>query len=445
VEILLQRTRDGVRDNRAPFRDGLQMDREALSRFTLRVDNLVHINGAYGDRVVRDVLGGVRRLLSDLLRQRVSIVATEDGLEVILPVNSAWQTPPALQVTPDLVKGFCASIAQIPIETSSGRIAVFVSANWNAERGDQSRACQTPRFLGWPPEADDRWAIQYRADMALLVMVLDMIDPTSQSYLGLAWQPVRDIEEGSPAFYYEALLQLVERDGSRRSASLAVAAFERLGFARVLDVHVAALVVAELLRGWDVVLGFKISAHSTLRDGCWDEVEAVLERNPMVARRLVIEITQTVAIPNIADAARFVADMRRLGCEIALDNFGVGFGSIRELLGLSPDFVKIDSFFLGRAERCGEVRDSLFHLVGFARSFASKVIVEGVTTRSHAELAQVARAHGQQGRYWGEPTFYRPWTTILNESVRHLAGARPPAARSAERGLQPPSSARNAS
>ena len=80
-----------------------------------------------------------------------------------------------------------------------------------------------------------------------------------------------------------------------------------------------------------------------MRNKWWDEIKERLRCAPDLARRLVVEITETAAIPDISDAARLVSDLRRVGCRVAIDDLDAGFASVRQLLALAPDIVKIEN------------------------------------------------------------------------------------------------------
>ena len=72
----------------------------------------------------------------------------------------------------------------------------------------------------------------------------------------------------------------------------------------------------------------------------------MLRANAGAAERLIIEITETAAIQDVDDARGFVARVKDLGCRIAIDDFGAGHTSFRNLRKLGVDIVKIDGAFV---------------------------------------------------------------------------------------------------
>lgn len=262
------------------------------------------------------------------------------------------------------------------------------------------------------PASERSRAERHRADMAGASKILQAIDAFPRrdreaEHMVLHWQPVRDANGGRSILYYEALTRLVDHKGACRSAADELAAMERLELIWALDRHVLRLAVDELERSPGVTLGVNISASSMADDQWWTEIEARLRRDPGLAARLVVEITETAALPDLPTALRFAARIRRLGCRIALDDFGTGFASVRQLLALSPGIIKIDRYFvrrLGLSPRDKSLFDSLVQL---ARSFEATVIVEGIENEAQAGIVLQAGVPWQQGYYWGRPCALR--------------------------------------
>ena len=74
----------------------------------------------------------------------------------------------------------------------------------------------------------------------------------------------------------------------------------------------------------------------------------MLDRYGVEPSLLVLEITETAAIPDIDRARRFCAAVLELGCELALDDFGAGYGGLHLLRELPFSFLKIDGDFIRR-------------------------------------------------------------------------------------------------
>jgi EAL domain-containing protein (putative c-di-GMP-specific phosphodiesterase class I) len=166
-----------------------------------------------------------------------------------------------------------------------------------------------------------------------------------------------------------------------------------------------------------VTLGLNVSG-STACDGSWlQSLVSVSRSRPDIARRLVVEITETAALSDLDEAARFVDTLRRAGCRVALDDFGVGHTSLRHLEVLPVDTVKIDGSFVRNLAHSREKRALLRDLLGPINGFGCATVAEGV---ENAADEAVARAEGfgfLQGYHLGRPTIARAWLGTLRTDI----------------------------
>ncbi len=223
-----------------------------------------------------------------------------------------------------------------------------------------------------------------------------------------AFQPVV-VAETEEVDHYECLLRMRTPDGRIVSASEFVPVVEQLGFIRLIDHFVLDKVVEELTLHPEVRLGFNISGL-TAADRPWLRALVMQLRNrPDIASRLIVEITETAALYDIEESARFVAAVRRAGCSVALDDFGAGHTSLRHLQSLDVDTVKIDGSFIHNLADNPDNQVFLRHLLGLAKGFGFRTVAECVAS---AEDAAILRREGvglMQGYYFGYPSLERPW------------------------------------
>lgn len=119
-------------------------------------------------------------------------------------------------------------------------------------------------------------------------------------------------------------------------------------------------------------------------------------------KNVVIEILETGVSDEaqLADAARLY---RKLGCRIAIDDFGVGFSNFDRLWRLRPDFVKIDRSVIASAAREKHPKLVLANMVKLIQQCGAKVVVEGIETRDEALTALDVHADFLQGYYFARP------------------------------------------
>jgi EAL domain-containing protein (putative c-di-GMP-specific phosphodiesterase class I) len=202
---------------------------------------------------------------------------------------------------------------------------------------------------------------------------------------------------------------MIAEDGGIVSAAAFVPVIEQLGFIRLLDRHVLQRAVSEASQHPECSLAFNISGL-TATDHAWLRfLVSLLRDRPEVARQLIVEITETAALHDIQESARFVGTLRELGCRVALDDFGAGFTSFRYMQALDLDIVKIDGSFVRNLAESPDNQIFLRHLVGLADAFGLVTVAECVESARDAAILRQAGVRFLQGYYFGRPTLEKPW------------------------------------
>ena len=220
--------------------------------------------------------------------------------------------------------------------------------------------------------------------------------------LVLALQPIVDAR-GLKKQYYECLVRILAEDGSYLPAGEFIPVVEKLGLMRTIDRHVLGLVIAELERQPDLVLAMNISGL-TATDHSWLRVlKSHVKGRSGLAERLMIEITETAALQDIEESARFVSKVRELGCKVALDDFGAGYITFRHMKALTVDVVKIDGSFINGIMESNENRLFVRNLLSLARALGVSTVAECVETLEVAEFLAAEGVDYLQGYYFGKP------------------------------------------
>jgi len=165
----------------------------------------------------------------------------------------------------------------------------------------------------------------------------------------LHFQPIVSLRDGTIS-HYEALLRLIEQpSGQLIAPGRFLPAAERYGLISEIDRLVIAR-VARLLGDEPVLQGatvaVNVSALSVTDDGMLGFIDRSLRRGGVDPARLAVEVTETAAISDMERARTFCAGVLDLGCGLALDDFGAGFGSFQYLKQLPFSHLKIDGDFI---------------------------------------------------------------------------------------------------
>lgn len=218
-------------------------------------------------------------------------------------------------------------------------------------------------------------------------------------------QPVVALSDGSVA-YHEALLRLAdERDGMLLAPGCFLAHAERSGLIREIDLMVLERVL-DLLAGacaHGPPVALNLSAVSVSEPGLLARLHRALARRGVDPAMLVLELTETAKIADMDLARSFCAGALELGCAVALDDFGSGYGSLEYLKHLPFSHLKIDGEFIrGLA---GSRVDQLVvqALAGLARELGRATIAECVEDAASLQLLRCFGIDYAQGFALGRP------------------------------------------
>jgi EAL domain-containing protein (putative c-di-GMP-specific phosphodiesterase class I) len=128
-----------------------------------------------------------------------------------------------------------------------------------------------------------------------------------------------------------------------------------------------------------------------------------------VAQRMTLEITETAAIQNIDETAGFVTRAKDLGCTIAIDDFGAGYTSFRNLRRLGVDMIKIDGAFVQNLPRSEDDRVFVRTLIDLGRALGLTTVAEWVQDEQGAGVLKDWGCDYLQGALIGRASLQKPW------------------------------------
>jgi diguanylate cyclase (GGDEF)-like protein len=224
----------------------------------------------------------------------------------------------------------------------------------------------------------------------------------------LAFQPVVSASTRKPVFH-EALLRLRDAEGEIIAAAHLIPMAEKLGLVRLIDRAVVQMAIATLHSYPEARLSLNISGITATDPRWYPQITAILASNPGVTDRLIIEITETAALSDLAVTRHFVEELRELGCSVAIDDFGAGFTSFRNLRHLPVDILKLDGSFCHDLASNADNQYFVRTLIDLARNFDLQTVAEWVQNEEDAQILQDWGVDFMQGIHFGEASLDLPW------------------------------------
>ncbi len=400
--------------------------RSSFAFMLIGIDHLARLNEAFGFDVADEVICEVSQRIRARLRGG-DVLGRFSGNKFGLILKNC--TADDMQVA---AERFLAGIRDEIVPTASGPVSLTasigaVNAPRYARTADEAmsrtqEALETAKarrrgsFHAWHPN------VERDAQRRVNIRVTDeIVAALNEHRIVMAFEPVVEAVSRQPAFY-ECLVRMRHGEGEFSLAPDIVPVAEKLGLIRLVDHRVLELVVEELAQSPQVQLSLNISPDTTMDPNWWASIESLFRTYPGVAERMIVEITETVAIQDLDDVRGFVNRLKDFGSRIAIDDFGAGYTSFRNLRKLGVDIVKIDGAFVQNVARSADDRAFVQTMIDLAHRLGLQTVAEWVQDEEAAKLLQGWGCDYIQGRLTGLATTQRPWDLA---AVPHpVAGAR---------------------
>ncbi len=228
----------------------------------------------------------------------------------------------------------------------------------------------------------------------------------AQDLFVLRYQPIVHVATGKTS-HHEVLLRMQMPDGRVISPNAFLPAAERFGLMLDLDYWVIEHAIEALAfhRKSNPSLRFTInlSAHAFEANNLHLRVRDSLQLHGVPANSIVFEITEQVAIRNIAEVEKQVLSLKGLGCKVAIDDFGTGYSSFSHLKQFKFDYLKIDGSFVENLARDPVDQTMVRLFADIGKGLGVPTIAEYVTNATSYALLAKFGINYAQGYHLGRP------------------------------------------
>ncbi|MCW3014431.1 MAG: hypothetical protein JWO02_1523 [Solirubrobacterales bacterium] len=224
-----------------------------------------------------------------------------------------------------------------------------------------------------------------------------------QDRLVLFAEPIIDLRTGY-VVQLELLLRIRGEEGDLQVPASFMAVAERHGLVQALDLWVVGRAVALLAANRDgPPLSVNVSMRSLERDIFIDFLGEEFTSHRVDPRRLTVEVSEHEAVAHLPRLQELSRELRHLGCALAIDDFGAGFGSFYSLKHLPFDVLKIDGEFVRHCATEHADQVVISALVETARALGARTVAEFVPDDAAVRCLQDLGVDAGQGHHFAPP------------------------------------------
>ncbi|MEZ5850713.1 MAG: EAL domain-containing protein [Hyphomicrobiaceae bacterium] len=373
----------------------------------VRINNLSMINETFGFDVGDEVIATCARLIRSRLRggdtvgryssNKFGIILNDCGLSAMRiaaerfmkAVRDATITTSACPLSATISIGG----VQLPEHATTAHQALSHAL----QALDGARQRRGDNFVVYEPSAAKESTRQRNITVAD-----EVVTALEENRMRLALQPMMRSGSRYPALY-ECLLRMERTDGELVSAGTFIEVAEQLGLSRLIDRRTLELGIEILKKNPTVRLSVNVSGHTSSDHEWLVTLHRLTGGRRALTERLTIEITETAAIHDLDLTMNFVDTLKELGCQVAIDDFGAGYTSFKNLKLLNVDMVKIDGSFVKNLVDEPTNRVFIKSLVEIAEAFNMETVAEWVADEETAQIIEAAGITYMQGFLFGRP------------------------------------------
>ena len=283
-----------------------------------------------------------------------------------------------------------ASIGLVPVTAESGTISDVLSA--------ADSACYVAKESGRNRihvyKNTDAAMVEQRGQVQWVQRIQDMLERNRFRLYFQAIAPIGDVAGERNKLHGEVLVRMLDDDGSLIGPDAFIPAAERYSLMGAIDRWVVKNTLETLSQDIDYVqnristCSINLSGQSLSDDRFTSALAKMIEDMDIPPELLCFEITETAVISNLSNATRLIDTLRAMGCEFALDDFGVGLSSFGYLKSLAVDYLKLDGCFIKNMTR-DSTDYAMVHAINYVgQTLRIKTIAEFVENRETLEALQ---------------------------------------------------------
>jgi diguanylate cyclase (GGDEF)-like protein/PAS domain S-box-containing protein len=162
-----------------------------------------------------------------------------------------------------------------------------------------------------------------------------------------------------------------------------------------------------------IVMSVNLSPRQFKDPALIDDIAAALAETGMAPELLELEITESMIMHNVDQAAEKAAAIKNLGVRLAIDDFGTGYSSLSQLKRFPIDTLKVDRSFIRDIPENGDDRAITEAIISLGKALGVSVVAEGVETAAQHAFLREQACEEMQGFLFSRPCHPDAFTELL--------------------------------
>ena len=173
--------------------------------------------------------------------------------------------------------------------------------------------------------------------------------------------------------------------------------------------------------GYPLTVAVNVSGRQLKQKNFLQLVRRALENAGLKAGFLELELTESILMSDSEATIQILDDLKVLGVQLSIDDFGTGFSSLSYLSRFPIDIIKIDQTFIAELTTKPEAASITLAIIALARALGLKTVAEGVETAEQLHFLHENECDAIQGYYFSRPLSAADLTALLQRGTKlHL-------------------------
>ena len=405
-----------------------------VSVLFIDLDRFKYVNDSLGHLIGDQLLIGISERLRECLRPS-DMVARLGGDEFTILVEGTYELNEVIRIAERVQQKFGVPFDLEGHEVfSSASIGILHASDQHQTSEDMMRDADTAMYQAKRAGKARHEVFDEKMHLAAretLQLETDLRRAMDNGEIYVKYQPMHSLVSGE-IIGVEALTRWLHPKLGEVSPARFIGIAEEIGLIDRLGQHILVRTCSEigpLFKSLDaernITLSVNLSCRQFGHQHLVENLSRILEGSQFPARRLKLEVTESIFFEYQAKAIDMLLQIRDLGIEIDIDDFGTGYSNLGYLTKLPISTLKIDRSFVSPIDSEGNNTEIVKTVLALARNLGWKTIAEGIETEHQLNALRELGCDGGQGFYFARPMGAEELRQYLTNSEPSL-GPQPP-------------------